>query len=247
MPNPIDYGEVHHSMQQTHRFQLPQLSSWHQKKFLHWANQVLSAQQHIQQQLSSSIVKYTLGDEPIHQAMQHYPKGDRIDKLYGGQYFYHCHRENQDTAEHGHFHCYLRQSGIPKHIPRKTGLKWRADNSMTHLIAIGMDLFGQPIRLFTVNRWVSDETWFDAKHAPHLIKRFKLSLTNPSPWQIIDCWVQGMVHLFMPQIIWLLQARDHQMAAFQHEQGLDCYENKSIEEITSLSIDLPSQIQWILS
>ncbi len=50
--------------------------------------------------------------------MNHYPKGDRIDYDTGAQYFYHCHRESEETEEHGHFHCFLRY----KHIQNAANL-----------------------------------------------------------------------------------------------------------------------------
>lgn len=221
-------------------FHLPTLSNNHRAKLLRWAKQVLHAQHHIQTISGSSILQETLNNLPRHHAMQHYPLGDRIDYQQGGQYFYHCHRENFTTTEHGHFHCFLRQTAIPKHIRRRPGLNWRPQSSMTHLVAIGMDQRGQPIRLFTVNRWVTDETWHDARHIRNLVKRFKLSINDASSWQLIDQWVEGMVHLFTPHILWLHQQRDKLMG--QHQD----YEDHAIEELSSITINLPEHIQWIL-
>lgn len=224
-------------------FCLPKLSAWKQKKMLAWANQVLTAQYHLQNIDGISVVQKTLENTERHLSMQHYPKGDRIDFQLGGQYFYHCHRENHLTTEHGHFHCFLRQTGIPKHIRRTPKLNWKPQNSMTHLVAIGMNQQGQPIRLFTVNRWVTDETWYAAQQTRHLIKRFKLNLQDKSPWQTIDRWVEGMVHLFSPHILWLHQQRDVVMQCSSPE----CYEDRNIEELSSLDIQLSDYIQWIIN
>ena len=96
---------------------------------------------------------------------RHYPKGDRIDFERGSQYFYHYHREDLVTEEHGHVHCFIRKSGWPKSwkladIPERD---LYSDNPMTHLVAIGISRYGLPIRLFMVNRWVSKESWFEAE------------------------------------------------------------------------------------
>ena len=229
-------------------FHLPVLSHFRREKLLQWAQQVLTAQHHIQILSGSSILHQTLNELPRHQSMRHYPLGDRIDYQQGGQYFYHCHRENFTTTEHGHFHCFLRQAAIPKHIRRKPGLNWQPKSAMTHLVAIGMDKLGQPIRLFTVNRWVTDESWYDACHVNNLVKRFKLSLNDSSSWQLIDQWVEGMVHLFTPHILWLHQQRDLLMS--QHQASVDRnshYEDRNIEELSSLTINLPAYIQWIIN
>ena len=181
--------------------------------------------------------------------MNHYPKGDRIDRNTGAQYFYHCHRENKESTEHGHFHCFLRYQHIPKRI-KPTPLKdWDRyiDNPMTHIIAISMNRLGQPIRLFTVNRWITSEIWYDFQHAPNFINRFKMTLDDDPYWLILDQWVEGMLHLFAPQIAWLHEMRDATIAHHQHQHPENnSYEDENIEELSAIAIDLQSQIQWIL-
>lgn len=228
-------------------FTLPELTIWHKRQFLQRAKQVLSAQHQMLTETNDSILHRTLVEESRHLSMVHYPKGDRIDLKNGGQYFYHCHRENYDSTEHGHFHCFLRQTAIPKSIRPTPDIQYNVKNSMTHLIAISMNQLGAPIRLFTVNRWVTDETWYDAMHAPKFTKRFKLELSNNSPWRVIDQWIEGMIHLFSPQIHWLHQKRDEQLQQYAPNSHEDPrHERTSIEELSTLNISLPEQIQWII-
>lgn len=188
----------------------------------------------------------------------HYPKGDRIDFDSGGQYFYHCHRENMETEEHGHFHVFIRQKGWPKSwslapIPER---KLYLDNPMTHIVAIGLNRYAQPIRLFMVNRWVSRETWFEAEKMKRIIKRYDLSsVKNERPktgdqdpkWQVMDQWVEHLVHLFAPQIQWLYEQRDMQMKKHVAHAMPDenPYLNHSIEELASIDISLEQQIAWL--
>jgi hypothetical protein len=227
-------------------FKFPTLSTWHRNERLRWAKQVLNVQHQLLEANGASILHHTLHQSSRHQSMHHYPKGDRIDRQTGGQYFYHCHRENFTTTEHGHFHCFLREASIPQYIVRSTPQK-RPKNPMTHLVAIGVNQLGQPIRLFTVNRWVTDEVWYDAQHTRSLLKRFKFSLSDSSSWQLIDQWVEGMIHLFAPQIVWLHHQRDRIMANHHQTIGMDaCYEHRAIEELSSLDINLPQYIQWLL-
>jgi hypothetical protein len=231
-------------------FILPKLSKWRQKVFLTHATQVLEAQQQMSTPEGGNILHYTLRDIPQHERFSHYPKGDRIDKSTGSQYFYHCHRENMESTEHGHFHCFMRYKQIPKRIKPADLPDWDKyiDNPMTHLIAIGMNQFGQPIRLFTVNRWVTSEIWYDAQHAPYFLKRYHMTLTDDPYWQVLDKWVEGLLHLFAPQISWLHQERDKQMKAYQQKNpDANPFIDHDIEELSEIEIDLKKQIEWVIS
>ncbi len=231
-------------------FILPNLSAWQKSQLMKHAEQVLITQHHMLTKTGKNILHHTLQKKRKHIRFNHYPKGDRIDYKTGGQYFYHCHRENKDMDEHGHFHCYLRQKFIPKHIKPRPLADWdkHIDSPMAHLIAIGMNRLGQPIRLFTVNRWVTSETWYDAKHAPNFIKRFKMTLCDDPYWQPLDQWVEGMLHLFAPQITWLHQERDARMAQHANDYpNENIYEYRDIDELSEIPIDLQTQVEWIMN
>lgn len=231
------------------RFQLPLLSAWKKKRLLPVAQRVLEAQEHIQTH-GENILHYTLNGLPVHEHMSHYPKGDRIDHTTGAQYFYHCDREDKDVEEHGHFHCFMRYPQIPKHIAPKKLPDWDKymENPMTHIVAIGMNRFGQPMRLFTVNRWVTSEIFYEAKHTTRLIRRYRMTKTDSSYWQVLDQWVEGMLFLFSPQIQWVNHERDHVMATLaQKNPDTNCFENPDIEVVSEIHIDLNAQIQWLLT
>lgn len=231
-------------------FTLPSLSSWRKKQLLRYAKKLLLTQQQMTFEDGRNLLHYTLQNLPQHESMQHYPKGDRIDHQTGSQYFYHCHREDLKSGEHGHFHCFLRYKQIPIHIKPKALTDWDKyiNNPMTHIIAIAMNRFGQPIRLFSVNRWVSSEIWYDAKYAPKLTSRFKMTLKEDAYWQILDQWVESMIHLFAPQIAWVYTQRD---IAIKHHQQANpktlVHDDKNIEELSSIEINLTQQIQWIMN
>ncbi|KTD63134.1 hypothetical protein Lsan_1488 [Legionella santicrucis] len=230
-------------------FNLPQLSRWHKKAYLGYAQQVLEAQQLMTANKGKSILHYALKNKRRFERMSHYPQGDRIDHKTGAQYFYHCHRENYESTEHGHFHCFLRYKHIPKSIKPVPLTDWDRyiDNPMTHLVAIGMNQFGHPIRLFTVNRWVTSEIWYDSEHTARLIKRYKMNLINDPYWQVLDKWVEGILHIFIPQILWLHQERDKRI--LQHQANCsaeNAYMDYDLEELSEISIDLKNQIEWII-
>ncbi|KTD61237.1 DUF6969 family protein [Legionella spiritensis] len=232
----------------TTNFKLPVLSPTKKTKMLRYARRILQAQHTIMVERQKNILHYTLQDQEQHVSMAHYPKGDRIDHQTGAQYFYHCHRENFDSMEHGHFHCFLRDKGIPERIKPTPLPDWdkNMNNPMTHIVAIALNCYGQPIRLFTVNRWVSQEVWYDARHVPGFVSRYKMTLKDPY-WQILDQWVEGMLHLFAPQIAWLHQQRDNILEQYKKTHpGQNAYESHDLEEVSQIAIDLQAQIQWLL-
>ena len=232
------------------QFILPALSPWKKKRFLKFAQQVLQAQHQMQKSDGKTIIHHTLRDQPIHERLSHYPKGDRIDQSTGAQYFYHCHREDYETEEHGHFHCFLRYKHIPKHIKPSKLPDWDKyiENPMTHLVTIGMNRLGQPIRLFSVNRWVTSEVTYDAKHTPNFLRRFKMTKQDDPYWQVLDQWVEGMLHLFAPQIEWLNLERDKVYQNFHmNHPEINAYEHEPLEEISEIKIDINQQVQWIIN
>lgn len=230
-------------------FVLPELSKWHKQRMLGYASQVLQAQQQMTTSKGKNLLHYTLKKKRKHIQMSHYPKGDRIDRTTGAQYFYHCHRENYESHEHGHFHCFLRYKQIPKDIKPAPLDDWNIyfDNPMTHLVAIAMNQFGLPIRLFSVNRWVTSEVWYEAKHLPRFIKRYKMTLQDDPYWQVLDKWVEGMLHLFAPQIAWLQQAGDRKILQHKESGVENPFLDFDLEELAEIEIDLKKQVEWLIS
>ncbi|WP_422392348.1 DUF6969 family protein [Nitratireductor thuwali] len=89
--------------------------------------------------------------------LNHCPSGDVYGRETHSQYYYHAHR----TGEHGHFHTFLRQAGMPADAalfrrPRAgTGRAARTHNRTSSPSRwIAMDTRSG---LFTTNRWVTDE------------------------------------------------------------------------------------------
>src|SRR5690606_15221890 len=99
-------------------------------------------------------------------AWAHYPEGDVYDPATGAQWYYHAHGPGEESGEHGHFHCFMRPAG--------------PDGPAHHLAAVGVDAYGKPLRLFTVNQWVVGDDWLDAGATIPLIGKFDLHMPRPS-------------------------------------------------------------------
>lgn len=155
----------------------------------------------------------------------HYPQGDVYDRETGSQYYYHAHR---GAPEHGHFHVF--------HRPDEDNRPGQVANP-THLVAISMDAWGEPIGLFTTNRWVTDERWRDAEATLALARDFKLDHAWPS-WPV-NRWLSAMVVAFYPYLEVLMRHRDREMRHLA-ASGLEAiHENRDIEVIGQLPISLP--------
>ncbi|WP_168011811.1 DUF6969 family protein [Halomonas salinarum] len=154
----------------------------------------------------------------------HYPDGDVYDRETGGQYYYHAHR----GGEHGHFHVFNRPF---------------ADNAPgtvtppTHLMAVSMDPWGEPVGLFTTNRWVTGEHWREAAETLALADAFAVDHAWPS-WPV-NRWITALLACYHPYLSVLLEHRDREIARLA-EAGADVFENREVEVIGELPIDLPA-------
>ncbi len=173
--------------------------------------------------------------------LEHYPPDDVFDDDSHSQYYYHAHRK----GEHGHFHTFVRAPGMPPGAvptPYDGVEAWPAgDQAIAHLVAISMDADGQPLSLFTVNRWVTAEAWYPADAVIRMLDTFRIDHAYPS-WPV-NRWLTAMLRLFRPQIEWLLRRRDKVLADWSRQHpGRDVFEDRKIEVLSELPIDVENQI-----
>lgn len=176
--------------------------------------------------------------------LEHYPPNDVFDHDRHSQYYYHAHRK----GEHGHFHTFLRGPGMPADVtpvPYDGTESWPSgDQAIAHLVAISMDGYGQPLSLFTVNRWVTAEAWYPADAVIRMLESFRIDHANPS-WPV-NRWLTAMLRLFRPQIEWLLRRRDETMADWvRRYPGADVFEDRRLEVMSELPINVDQQIARI--
>ena len=196
-----------------------------------------------------NVVGELLRDTGTFYEWDHYPSGDVYDSDSHSQHYYHAHPADERPGEHGHFHTFVRPKGMPKGMKPAPLDDYEApedpDDELSHIIGISMDPQGLPIRLFTVNRWVTGEIWYAPKDVITLIDLFDIDLALPS-WPV-NRWVTGMVRLFSPQIAELVVARDARIAELQKTRDSDesIYEDRDIEVTSSLEIVVDDQLAAI--
>jgi len=194
----------------------------------------------------SNVVAEVLRGQGTFFEWDHYPDGDVYDRDSHAQYYYHAHPVELRGGEHGHFHTFLRPKGMPAGLRPAPVADYRApedpDDALSHLIAFSMDRSGKAIRLFTTNRWVTGEVWYNAEDVIPMLDRFEIDHAWPS-WPT-NIWISAMMVLFRPQIEALLRRRDETVGAWRVEDPeLSVYEDRDLE-ITSLAeISIERQIK----
>lgn len=190
-----------------------------------------------QQNIVSDLIRFTHD----FREWDHLPENDVHDRESHSQFYYHTHAKPEDSqrisdAEHGHFHTFLRAKGMPVDISPyaldpATDSKAETD-PVSHIIGISMNVYGQPINLFTTNRWVTKETWYEARDVIKLLDCFEIDHSFPS-WPV-NLWVTNMLRLFRPQIEALLLMRDRKIKEWQlQDVSVDVFEDRALE-VTSL-------------
>jgi len=167
-----------------------------------------------------NILTETFRDSQGVVAWEHYPPGDVFDPATGSQWFYHCHPAEEGVAEHGHFHCFVRPQGIAGPIH--------------HLAAVGVDAYGRPLRLFTVNQWVVGDDWLDAEATIALLPRFDMQMPRPS--YLVNRWLTAIFVAHDVQIAALIRQRDETLAAHRGAEGVSVREDRALEVTSELRL-----------
>lgn len=193
---------------------------------------------------------------------QRYPEGEVYDPESHAQFFFHVHPgSSRQAQEYGHFHTFLRAEGMPVGLaplllpelavadvvpppsPQAAPLKRGTRDEVSHLLAIAIDVRGEPIRLFTTNRWVTGETWYRAEDVIRMLDRFVIAETLPHA--LLSRWIGAIIQLFRPQIAGLLRARDETVMGWRRRRRTQVFEDPRLEITSGLDIVLDAQLEFV--
>jgi hypothetical protein len=144
-----------------------------------------------------SAITLASGGKSVLELWRQYPEQDICDSDTRLRIFYHCH-PGARQSEHGHFHVFLDSAG-------------GEDAAWSHLVAIALNAYGLPVRLFTVNRWVTGERWLPATQLMQRLARLPKMKPLPlreAPAAQINVFVGALLRIFEPQVRALLVRRD---------------------------------------
>jgi len=177
-----------------------------------------------------SLIQSWVAGSPVIQ-FEHYPPNDLVDVRRGSQFYYHSHRDGDQ--EHGHLHLFWHATATGRRRYFLAGKPRWQRTAPTHLFAISLDARGLPVALFSVNQWVIDGHWFDARTTLACVDRFAMA---DVPGHEASCrWLSGFVRLYRPLIAELLIRRDQRMAR-RPDQG-PALQDRRLELLSQLPID----------
>ncbi|OAN49496.1 hypothetical protein A6A04_19305 [Paramagnetospirillum marisnigri] len=161
---------------------------------------------------------------------RHYPSGDVYDFVNHAQFYYHIHRD----GECGHIHLFQRARGMPPGL--KPVVASLDPNPPCHLVAIGFGSDGHAAELFTTNRWVTGEAWYDAAALKMLIPRFRLQASGRA--RLVASWLEALVAFYAAEIAQLADERDRTVEHWQrsHSTG-DPLDDPGLEITSHRAID----------
>ena len=178
----------------------------------------------------------------------HYPADDVFDADSHSQYYFHTHRGV--NGEYGHFHTFLRPSGMPDSVspveydgdePWPTG-----NDALSHLFCISIYQQGFPIGLFTTNRWVTAEAWYSAEDVVKMLGHFQVDHAFPN--LAVNLWITAMFRLYRFEMAELLLCRDKAVQVWAEEHpDRDVFEDRELEVTSSQMIDVDSKVEEIRS
>ena len=151
----------------------------------------------------------------------------------GWRAYYHCHPANRAgnhhfQGEHGHFHIFVRTQIDPE--------KW------SHMIALAMDNMGQPIGWFSVNHWVTGETWQDSTILSSYLESIpyeQLEDLKSNKTSMVERWLLSLLALSRVQVNSVLHERDKVLIQKQLNQTkIDIKQDKEVYLLSEIPINL---------
>ena len=131
-------------------------------------------------------------------------------------------------------------------VPYDGEVEWQTgDNAVSHVICISMDGPGFPIGLFATNRWVTGETWYSWNDVVSMLDDWHIDHAYPN--LAVNQWISGMMKLFKPQIVALLEHRDAVIEDWRQQYpDQDVYEDRKLEVTGEYDISVDDQHARVL-
>ena len=166
-----------------------------------------------------------------------YPAGLLQFNHLGWRAYYHCHPASRAgnhrfNGEHGHFHIFVRIKEKPE------------SEQWSHLVALAMDHMGQPLGWFTVNHWVTGETWQDSdilsRHLESIpYEQLEHLKSNKTKINIVERWLLSLLAVSRDKVKNVLFERDIILKQKQLNQTeLDIKQDKGIYLLSEIPINL---------
>lgn len=105
-----------------------------------------------------------------------------------------------------------------------------------------MDNLGQPLQWFTVNHWVTGETWNNTRQLENTLDA--LLEKNPKGLKLIEKWLLAMLEFYKQSLKEILTERDQEIKTFSQDQKNDiALQDRSIYLLSQQDINLLSDLE----
>jgi hypothetical protein len=180
------------------------------------------------------LMRRVVPDDADFRIWDHYPDDDAVDRTHGTRWFYHAHAPKQGWPhEHGHFHLFLDRRHFAARRAVAAPLQPDPDKpELVHVVALSIDQQGLPIRLFTTNRWATDEWLYPAGEILDRLPSFELDAATGD--QLVNQWLAAAVGAFAPEIHIALRDRDRAITG----RTPNFFESRDHEMLSCIDIDL---------
>ena len=140
--------------------------------------------------------------------------------------FYHCHESaSMHPDEHGHFHIF-------------TAI---GNQAWAHVAGLSIDIEGQPLQWFAVNRWVTDGPWLERDRLP---AQLTTAPADSGEEDLPEKWLVAMLQLYHDSLAGLLTERDEQLQLELKGRSLvETLDDRDIYTLATQSVDLQSMLE----
>jgi len=192
-----------------------------------WSRQLFACLQEMAMQDTNAVL-LTLADADVFECERRYPESGLVFGNGRWRSFYHCHEDGlRHENEHGHFHIFTDVG----------------NRQWAHVAALAIDVRGQPLHWFVVNRWVTDGPWLKLEQFLHQIE----SSTDDSQDALVGRWLHAMLKLYQPDLVELLQQRDEKLVEYASAcNNESVFDIREIYTLGSKSIELQSMLEMHL-
>ena len=172
----------------------------------------------LQKEGSTVVLKVMNGKKYKRDPLVHYPfDGGVLDEETGYRVFFHAHRKK----EYGHFHTFHE----------------KPNGDLVHLVMVSMDKKGYPIKLSTVNRWVTGDVFVKGDELKKHFLNFKMNDTL-FPDKRIGAFVWELFKEFETEILQLIEERDKAIRDYVRKNTRDPFKDREVEILSSAAIEV---------
>lgn len=194
----------------------------------YWSSKLLTSLQEMAAQKTNSVLQ-VLADVERLEFERHYPESALVFADKRWRAFYHCHESvSKHPNEHGHFHIF-------------TDI---GDQNWAHVAGLSIDVEGQPLQWFMVNRWVTDGIWLKRDD---FFGQLAFVTTSDMTDGLTANWLASLLQFYRNDLLDLLEKRN--AAIEQHLKKRDreeIFDDRDIYLLASESINLQESLEICL-